>query len=92
MNDRNMSITTEEFDRLFDENQEDITPYLDMSSAKRINQRTHESPKRVNVDFSAWMLKALDQEALRLNISRQAVIKTILDEKLRERGFARVGM
>ncbi len=34
--------------------------------------------QRVNVDFTAPMLKELDREAESLNISRQAVIKTML--------------
>jgi hypothetical protein len=38
--------------------------------------------QRVNVDFSAEMLGALDAEARRLNVSRQAVIKTMLSRAL----------
>jgi hypothetical protein len=34
--------------------------------------------QRVNVDFTAPMLKELDDEAQALNISRQAVIKSLL--------------
>ena len=34
--------------------------------------------QRVNVDFTAQMLKQLDQVAEELNISRQAVIKSLL--------------
>lgn len=34
--------------------------------------------QRVNVDFTAPMLKELDERARALNISRQAVIKTLL--------------
>jgi len=34
--------------------------------------------QRVNVDFSMTMLKELDEHAARLNISRQAVIKTFV--------------
>ena len=36
------------------------------------------SVQRVNVDFTAPMLQELDREAETLNISRQAVIKTML--------------
>lgn len=38
--------------------------------------------KRVNVDLSQGMLRELDQRAARLNISRQAVIKTLLAQAL----------
>jgi hypothetical protein len=41
--------------------------------------------QRVNVDFSVEMLHELDAEARRLNISRQAVIKTLIDRALGER-------
>jgi len=38
--------------------------------------------RRVNVDMTQGMLRELDQRAARLNISRQAVIKTLLDRAL----------
>jgi hypothetical protein len=38
--------------------------------------------QRVNVDFSATMLKELDAMAESLNISRQAVIKTFIRQAL----------
>jgi hypothetical protein len=44
--------------------------------------------QRVNVDFSEPMLKELDIEAETLNISRQAVIKTMLREALDRRYLA----
>lgn len=40
--------------------------------------------KRVNVDLTPGMLRQLDQRAARLNISRQAVIKTLLSQALDE--------
>jgi len=44
--------------------------------------------KRVNVDFTPSMVKELDREAEELNISRQAVIKTLLRRALDERNLA----
>jgi hypothetical protein len=41
--------------------------------------------QRVNVDFTTPMLRELDREAESLNISRQAVIKTMLREALDRR-------
>jgi metal-responsive CopG/Arc/MetJ family transcriptional regulator len=41
--------------------------------------------QRVNVDFAVEMLRELDAEARRLNISRQAVIKTMVSRALDER-------
>ena len=40
--------------------------------------------RRVNVDLTQGMLRALDARAARLNISRQAVIKTLLGRALNE--------
>jgi hypothetical protein len=41
--------------------------------------------RRVNVDLTEGMLRGLDERAARLNISRQAVIKTLLARSLDER-------
>jgi hypothetical protein len=64
------------FDRAFDDG-EDVTSQLDMSAARR--------QRRVNVDFPAWMIEALDREARRLGVNRQSIIKVWLAERL-ERG------
>lgn len=40
--------------------------------------------RRVNVDLTQGMLRDLDARAARLNISRQAVIKTLLGRALSE--------
>ena len=58
-------------------------------SAHFTNQFTMVRPvQRVNVDFTAPMLKELDREAETLNVSRQAVIKTMLREALDRRYLA----
>jgi hypothetical protein len=38
--------------------------------------------RRVNVDLTQGMLRQLDERAARLNVSRQAVIKSLLDRAL----------
>lgn len=45
--------------------------------------------QRVNVDFTGEILKELDAEARRLNISRQAVIKTMVSDSLDRIAVAR---
>lgn len=40
------------------------------------------SPKRVNVDFPIWTVQRLDQEAARFGITRQALIKVWITERL----------
>lgn len=44
--------------------------------------------QRVNVDFSSSMLQELDSAASELNISRQAVIKTLVRHALDQRYLA----
>jgi len=66
-----------ELDQRFDAG-ENISEVVDWDSARRINQE----PRRVNVDFPAWMVASMDQEADRLGISRQALIKVWIAERL----------
>ena len=66
-------ISAEEFDRKFDEG-EDIFPYVDFKNAVFVN--------RVNVDFPVWMIKRLDREATKLNVSRQAIIKMWIHDRI----------
>ena len=47
--------------------------------------------RRVNVDLTEGMLRELDERAARLNISRQAVIKTLLARALDEERAGRPG-
>ena len=55
---------------------EDISAYF-------TNQFTVVRPVwRVNVDLTQGMLRELDERAVKLNISRQAVIKTLLRQAL----------
>lgn len=72
------SISTEEFDKLFDE-EKDITAYLDLETAKRGGLET----KRISVDFPRWMIQRLDLEAAKLGVTRQSVIKFRISEKLK---------
>jgi hypothetical protein len=44
---------------------------------------------RVNVDLTHGLLRELDARAARLNVSRQAVIKTLLRQALNERSGRR---
>lgn len=71
-----------EFDKKFDDGVEDILGDLDMSTAVRLN----EVQRRVNVDLPSWMIESLDREARRVGVSRQAVIKFWLAERLEKAG------
>ena len=71
-------MKAKEFDKIFDDNQEDIIEYLDLSKTTRPNLE----PKRINIDFPIWMVKKLDEEAQHIGVSRQAIIKTWLADKI----------
>ena len=66
-----------DFDNAFDAGG-DISGLLDLSKARRPGLEQ----KRVNVDFPAWMVTSLDREADRLGVTRQALIKLWLADKL----------
>jgi hypothetical protein len=74
-------MKAEEFDKKFEDNEEDLLEYLDLSTVKRPNQ----VQKRVNIDFPIWMIESLDREASRLGVTRQSIIKVWLAERLEER-------
>jgi hypothetical protein len=74
---KSKSITAKEFDEKFD-NGEDISEYVDWSTAIRPNREV----QRINVDFSTWMVRALDAEAVRLGVTRQSVIKMWIGDRL----------
>ena len=38
--------------------------------------------KRVNVDFPGWVVAALDREAARLGVTRQALVKLWIAERI----------
>ena len=66
-----------QFDRKFDKG-EDVTAHLDVSRARHAGQE----PRRVNVDFPEWMIGSLDEEARRLGVTRQSIIKIWIAERL----------
>ena len=65
-----------EFEERFDAG-EDMSDHIDWSRARRPNQT-----KRVNVDFPSWMVDSLDREAQRLGVTRQALIKMWIAQKV----------
>ncbi len=71
------TASAEELDRRFDAG-EDMADYFDWSSARRPGLET----KRVNVDFPQWMIARLDAEAKRRGVTRQALIKMWLSDRL----------
>ena len=70
-------MNSSEFDRLFD-NGDSVLEVFDFDAARRPRLQQ----KRVNVDFPLLMVDQLDQEATRLGITRQSIIKVWLSERL----------
>ena len=70
-------ISAEEFDRRFDDG-EDMGDYIDWSSARRPGLEK----KRVNVDFTDHMVHRLDYEAKKRGVTRQALIKMWIADRL----------
>ena len=72
-------MKTKTLGKMFDEGKE-VTPYLDLSKARRPG---HEQ-RRVNRDFPNWIIRSLDTQASRLDVTRQSVIKMWIAERLKE--------
>ncbi len=79
------TITAKEFDEKFD-NGEDIKEYLDFSKAKKLKdvKKLKTETRKVNVDFPEWIIEALDQEAKKIGVTRQSIIKVWIAERLKE--------
>lgn len=73
------TITTEEFDKLFDEGA-DITPYLDMSTARVVRPEATET-RMVNITLPKWLVDVLDREAARRAVPRKSVINDWLVDR-----------
>ncbi len=72
-------MSVEAFDAAFDAG-EDVDHLIDWSSARRING----AAKRVNVDFPLWMVRGLDAQAKKRGVTRQALIKMWLADRLED--------
>ena len=70
-------MKTPEFDTAFDKG-EDITGALDIAKAQRPKRKS----KRINIDCPLWMIEGVEEEADRLGVTRQSLIKIWLAERL----------
>ncbi len=70
--------TAEEFDTYFDEGGS-VVPFADLEQASRPNK-----VKQVNVDFPLWMIEALDKKARHIGVSREALLKFWIADRLEE--------
>ncbi len=76
-----MTISSEDFDKLVDDNEQDIIEHLDLNSARRPGRDV----RRVNVDLPTWMIDSLDVEAARVGVTRQSIIKMWLADRIDRR-------
>lgn len=74
------TISVDEFDRLFDEGSDEIDAFIDPSKGRMV----YPKPRRVNVDFPPLMVRDLDAVAVARGVTRQALIKMWLADKLEE--------
>ena len=76
---------------------DDVSDYFDLEhgvmvypeekiAVNRVRLNADDETRRVNVDFPAWVVDALDREAKRIGVGRQAVIKTWIVQHLDEMG------
>ena len=70
-------LTAEEIDSMHDAGV-DLSEYVDLSSSRRPGREIH----RVNVDFPQWMIDRMDDEAKRLGITRQSIIKVWIGDRI----------
>ena len=66
-----------EFEERFDAG-DDVSDLVDWSKGRRPNVEI----RRVNVDFPAWVVDGLDKQARRLGVTRQALIKLWIADRL----------
>jgi hypothetical protein len=78
--DGTRTITVAEFDKMFDDASDEIDEFVDWSKGKMVPP----SYQRVNVDFAPPMVRELDAVATARGVTRQALIKMWLADKLDE--------
>ena len=66
------------------DNGEDISEYLDFSNAVKLNEFEKVTTKKINVDFPEYIIKLLDNEAQKIGVTRQSIIKVWIAERLKE--------
>ncbi|MDF1759422.1 MAG: CopG family transcriptional regulator [Coxiellaceae bacterium] len=69
------TIAAKEFDEQFEDG--DVTEYLDLKSAK-----LKYPIQRLSIDFTKHMIEAIDIEAAKIGVTRTALIKMWVAERL----------
>ena len=74
------AISAKELERKFDAGEE-VLEYFDLDNPIKLNKM-----QRLTLDLPSWTVTALDKEAVRIGITRQSLIKTLIDVGLRSAG------
>jgi hypothetical protein len=82
------TISVEEFDKKFDAG-EDISEYLDYGTIKAVHPA---KPKRINIDLPDWLLNSIDEEANRIGVTRQSILKVWIAERIEENQVKRAAL
>ena len=75
-------ISAVELERKFDAGEE-VLEYFDTANPIKPNR-----VQRLTLDLPSWTVTALDSEAGRIGITRQSLIKTLIDNGLRLAGHS----
>ncbi|MBS3771964.1 MAG: CopG family antitoxin [Bacteroidales bacterium] len=75
-------ISAKEFDEKFEAG-EDLSEYLDMEKANRPGLKN----KKIRLQLPEWMLGSVDREAKKMGVSRQAVLRMWISEKLKNQTY-----
>ena len=76
------TISAEELDRKFEAGEE-VLEYFNLDNPIKPNRM-----QRLTLDLPSWTVSALDSEAGRIGITRQSLIKTLIDNGLRSSGHS----
>ena len=69
--------SADEMEQVFDAGEESILDYADMSTLRKPGR----SQRQTTLSLPEWLISALDDEASRIGVSRQAIIKVWLAER-----------
>ncbi len=71
------TLTAEEFDRMFDDG-EDISEYVDWSSARR----AEDALGQIHLELPNWLILTLKNEAQKLGVTHEVLVRRWLEERL----------
>ena len=72
-------INAASFEQTFDRGGS-VRKYLKTSRPRRLNTAV----RRVNVDFPTWVIEGLDEQAEKLGVTRQSLVKIWIAKRLEE--------